>query len=74
MSGRPRAGGVDIASPQGRIKTGKASLVGGIAVGIAAFALWAAITRELGLDTIGWTAAGLVVAAGVGAWIRIADL
>ncbi len=63
-----------IASPKGKIKTGKASLVGGIAVAIAAFALWTVITRELGVDTTSWMIAGLIVSAGIGAWIRIADL
>jgi hypothetical protein len=62
------------ASPRGRIKTGKASLVGGIAVAIAAFALWTVITRELGADSTPWLVLGLAVSAGVGAWIRIADL
>jgi hypothetical protein len=62
------------ASPRGRIKTGKASLVGGIAVAIAAFALWTVITRELGADTTPWLVLGLAVSVGVGAWIRIADL
>ena len=62
------------ASPRGKIKTGKASLVGGIAVAIAAFALWTVIARELGADTTGWLMLGLAVSAGVGAWIRIADL
>lgn len=57
-----------------RIKTGKASLVGGIAVGVAVFVLWMAITRELGSAGTSVTIAGLLVAAGVGAWIRIADL
>jgi len=74
MSVQPQAGGLKIASPKGKIKTGKASLVGGIAVAIAAFALWTAITRELGVDTTPWMIAGLVVSAGIGAWIRIADL
>jgi len=62
------------ASPRGRIKTGKASLVGGIAVAIAAFALWTVITRELGADSTPWLVLGLAVSVGVGAWIRIADL
>lgn len=60
--------------PRGRIKTGKASLVGGIVVAIASFTLWTVITRELGLETTGWMIAGIVVSAGIGAWIRIADL
>ena len=57
-----------------RIKQGKASLIGGIAVGIAVFALWMAITREVGLTGVMILIAGLVVAAAVAAWIRIADL
>jgi len=62
------------ASPEGRIKTGKASLVGGIAVGLAAFALWTAISHELGVQGMATMIAGLIVAGGIGAWIRIADL
>lgn len=61
-------------APRARIKTGKASLVGGIAVGIAVFVLWTAITRELGLAGTAAMVAGLVVATAIGAWIRIADL
>lgn len=61
-------------SPRGRIKTGKASLIGGIAVGIASFALWAVIARELGADTVPWLLAGIIVSAAIGIWIRIADL
>jgi hypothetical protein len=56
------------------IKQGKASLVGGIAVGVASFVLWAAVAHELGADTVPWLGAGLVVAAGVATWIRVADL
>ena len=74
MSTQPQAGGLPIASPKGKIKTGKASLVGGIAVGIAAFVLWTVITRELDLAGMPWMIAGLAVSAGIGAWIRIADL
>lgn len=74
MNIRPETGGMNIASPQGKIKTGKASLIGGIAVAIAALALWTVITRELGMDTTVWMIVGLMVSAGIGAWIRIADL
>ena len=74
MSTQPQPGGLAIASPKGKIKTGKASLVGGIAVAIAAFALWTLVSRELGLIGTGWTVVGLGVSAGIGAWIRIADL
>jgi uncharacterized membrane protein YkvI len=61
-------------APPGRIKSGKASLIGGIVVGIASFVLWAAVARDVGAFTVPWLAAGLVAAAGIGAWIRIADL
>jgi hypothetical protein len=57
-----------------RIKTGKASLIGGIAVGIASFALWTVIARDLGADTMPWLVVGLIVSAGVATWIRVADL
>ena len=57
-----------------RIKSGKASLIGGIVVGVACFVLWTAIAHELGADTTPWLAAGLVISAGIGVWIRLADL
>jgi hypothetical protein len=50
------------------------SLVGGIAVGIAVLVLWIGITHELGADSVVVLAAGVLVAAGVAAWIRRADL
>lgn len=56
------------------VKSGNASLIGGIVVGVACFVLWTAIAHELGADTTGWLAAGVVVSAGIGTWIRIADL
>jgi hypothetical protein len=59
---------------QGEIKRGRASLIGGIAVGIGVFALWVALARDLGVGGVGTIAAGFVVAAGVAGWIRIADL
>ncbi|HET6238825.1 MAG TPA: hypothetical protein VFE41_28285 [Acetobacteraceae bacterium] len=59
---------------QGEIKRGRASLIGGIAVGIGVFALWVALARDLGAGGVGTIAAGFVVAVGVAGWIRIADL
>lgn len=59
---------------QARIKTGKASLIGGIVVGLATFVLWVAIADDAGAATPAWIAAGAVVAAGIGTWIRVADL
>jgi hypothetical protein len=56
------------------VKPGKASLIGGIAVGVAVFVLWAAIAHELAADTAPVLIAGVLVAAGIAAWIRVADL
>lgn len=58
----------------GRIKQGKASLVGGIAVGVAVLVLWAAIAQELSTATVPVILAGIAVAVGIAAWIRMADL
>jgi hypothetical protein len=60
--------------PRQRSKPGPASLFGGIAVTIASFVLWAAIAHELGADTVAVLVLGLVVAGGIGTWIRVADL
>jgi hypothetical protein len=59
---------------QGNIKPGRASLIGGIAVGIAVFVLWVALARDLGVVRAWPVVAGLLVASGIAAWIRIADL
>jgi hypothetical protein len=56
------------------IKTGRASLIGGIAVAVASFVLWFAISHELGADTTAVLILGLLVAGGIGTWIRVADL
>ena len=57
-----------------RIKQGKASLVGGVAVGIAVLVLWTAIAHELAADTIPIVVAGVLVAGAIATWIRVADL
>jgi hypothetical protein len=57
-----------------RIKQGKASLIGGIAVGFAVLVLWTAIAHELASDSAAIVAIGVLVAAGIAAWIRVADL
>jgi hypothetical protein len=57
-----------------RIKPGRASLIGGIAVGIASFILWTAVAHELVADTPAILGLGLVVSAGIATWIRVADL
>ena len=58
----------------GRIKQGKASLIGGIAVGFAVLVLWTAIAHELAADSVATIAAGVLAAAGIATWIRRADL
>jgi hypothetical protein len=60
--------------PRARIKPGRASLIGGAAVAVASFVLWAAVSHELGADTALTLVLGLLVAAGIGVWIRVADL
>ena len=60
--------------PRARLKRGKASLIGGIAVAAASFVLWAGVVHELGSDTTVMLIVGLLAAAGIGLWIRMADL
>ena len=59
---------------QGELKRGRASRIGGIAVGVGVFALWVALARDLGAGGSGAIVAGAVVAVAVAGWIRIADL
>jgi hypothetical protein len=61
-------------TPRARLKPEKASLIGGIVVGIASLVLWIAITRELGFHGPLSLAMGLVVSAVAGLWTRLADL
>jgi lipopolysaccharide export LptBFGC system permease protein LptF len=62
-----------VAGPQ-RIKQGKASLIGGIAVGVAVLVLWIAVAHELAADNVATLIVGALVAAGIATWIRVADL
>ncbi len=57
-----------------RLKRSPASLFGAFVIALGCFALWFLVTRELGLADIVTTALGLVVSAGVGVYIRVADL
>ena len=57
-----------------RIKQGKASLIGGIAVGVAVLVLWLAIAHELAVGGVLTLFIGLLVSSAVAAWIRLADL
>ena len=60
--------------PRARFKPEKASLIGGIVVGIASLVLWVAVTRELGMGGTVTLGIGLLVSAAVATWIRVADL
>jgi hypothetical protein len=63
-----------MSASRARVTAGKASLIGGITVGIAGMLLWLAVTRELGLAGPVWLGAGLLVSVSVAVWIRLADL
>ncbi len=58
----------------GQIKKSRASLVGGMAVGVAVLALWAALARDLGHAGPAVMLAGAAVATLVALWIWKADL
>jgi hypothetical protein len=57
--------------PQVQIKRAMPSLIGGIFTGIVVFVLWLLM---FGTASVPLTALGLVIAAGLGIWIRLADL
>lgn len=57
----------------GQIKKSRASLIGGIAVGLGVLALWTALARDLGAGGA-VLALGVAVAALVALWIWKADL
>jgi hypothetical protein len=57
-----------------RIKQGKASLIGGVAVGLATFILWTAVAHDMAADSVLTIMAGALVAVGIATWIRVADL
>ena len=63
-----------MSTPRARLKPEKASLIGGIVVGIASMVLWVAVTRELDFHGVITMGAGLLVSAAAGAWTRLADL
>ncbi len=53
-----------------------ASLVGGIVIAVGCFVLWMLVASELTRwpPSLTLIVAGLVVAAAIGGWIRLADL
>jgi hypothetical protein len=57
-----------------RLKRSPASLFGAFVIALGIFVMWFLVARELGLGGIVTLGVGLVVAAAVGVWIRVADL
>ncbi|MBV9782625.1 MAG: hypothetical protein JO264_02290 [Acidisphaera sp.] len=53
-----------------------ASLVGGLAISVGVFILWLLVAGEIAGKTPGLfvVALGLLVAGGIGLWVRLADL
>jgi hypothetical protein len=54
-----------------RVKRSMPSLIGGIFTAIVAFVLWLLL---FGTGSIAMIALGVLVAGGLGTWIRLADL
>jgi hypothetical protein len=57
--------------PQAHLKRSMPSLIGGIFSGIVIFVLWLLL---FGAGSVGPVVLGLVIAAAIGTWIRLADL
>jgi hypothetical protein len=57
--------------PQVHVKRAMPSLIGGIFTAIVVFILWLLL---FGTASVPMVALGLVIAAGLGVWIRLADL
>ena len=57
--------------PQAHLKRSMPSLIGGIFSSIVAFVLWLLL---FGTGSVAMIFLGLVVAAALGTWIRLADL
>jgi len=60
--------------PAGKIKRGRASLIGGIVTGVCVLGLWMAGAASLGVGGVGATVLGVLAGAGVAVWVRVADL
>jgi len=57
--------------PPARLKRSIASLVGGVACAICAFALYLLLAGEI---TAGNVVIGLLIGVALGVWVRLADL
>ena len=56
---------------QAHLKRSMPSLIGGILSGIVVFGLWLLL---FGTGSVGVTVLGVLIAAALGIWIRLADL
>ncbi len=56
---------------QAHLKRSMPSLIGGIFSGIVVFVLWLLL---FGTGSVGVTVLGVLIAAALGTWIRLADL
>jgi hypothetical protein len=56
---------------QAHLKRSMPSLIGGIFSGIVVFVLWILL---FGTGSVGVTVLGVLIAAALGTWIRLADL
>jgi hypothetical protein len=56
---------------EAHLKRSMPSLIGGIFTGIAAFVLWLLL---FGTGNVAMIVLGALIAAGLGTWIRLADL
>jgi len=61
-------------TPRAPVTGGKASLIGGMVVGVATIVLWLAVTSELGFHGPVNQGVGILVAWAAGTWTRLADL
>ena len=57
--------------PQVHVKRSMPSLIGGIFTAVVVFILWLLL---FGTASVPLTSLGLVIAGGLGTWIRLADL
>ncbi len=63
-----------MSTQRAHVTSGKASLIGGIVVGVATMVLWVAVTGELGFQGSLRLGIGVAVSAAAGIWTRLADL
>jgi len=60
--------------PAGKIKRGRASLIGGGVTGLCVLGLWMAGAASLGVGGVGATVTGVAAAVAIAVWVRVADL